>query len=76
MHGAIYIWSKLGASWSKGSELGARGVSTVYVWHRIRMELYMDGAIYGWSCIRMEPYMHGAVYLWCQLTPLAASLLP
>ena len=35
-----------GASWSEGSELGVREVSTVYTRHCIWMELYMHGAVY------------------------------
>ena len=53
-----------GASWSEGSELGVRGVSTVYAQCHICMELYSHGAIYAWSHICMEPYTHGAVYAW------------
>ena len=58
---------ELGASWSEGSELGVRGVSTVYTQCRIRMEPYTHGAIYTWSCICMEPYTHGAVYAWSHI---------
>ena len=56
-----------GASWSEESELGVRGVSTVYAQHRICMEPCMHGAIYAWSCIHMEPYTHGAVYAWSHI---------
>ena len=54
-------------SWSEGSELGARGVSTVYAWHHICMESYMHGAVYAWSHIHMEPYMHEAIYAWSRI---------
>ena len=43
-------------SWSEGSKLGARGVSTVYVQYCICMVPYTHGTVYAWSRIHMEPY--------------------